>query len=144
MTQFMKKSFSVPMSKRSSEKDKKTREGYVWKTTGPNENDGYWLKSSDLHLLGIPTECERCGKTETSNLDMQSLDAWSLCKECFIETIEGREESLIQTCLNMVVLVNEEDKVKTALAFLNKRGAHRWIKSNWPDKYDVIYGDETK
>lgn len=140
MTKYMEKSFTVPMMPRETEEQEYKRKGY-------EKRKGYWLKSKIPTELLAPAECGKCGKsrrTGLSKLDAVSMDDWSMCKECYIYNIEGREKILITQAISAIIDTEQvdDDIAKGAMSLLDLRGAKRWIKNNWPDKYDLIYNDK--
>ena len=120
------KSFQHYTFEREPEEDSLIKQGY-------EKRNGYWIKCKLPMEHLIVNECKKCGKIKTTNIDMASLDAWEMCKECYIIFIEGREERMITVALGVIINIESiEDEIKDAIKFLRLRGARRWLKANAP------------
>jgi hypothetical protein len=124
MTQFEKKSFMVPMDSGPSDKQRLARDGYEY-----NEQGKFWVKSSNLHKLGIQQRCDLCGKLG-SNFDASTLDDWGLCKECYVTTIEDKEKRRLFHAMEIIDDNFDDEKVLYAKKFMCSRGMKRWIKTH--------------
>jgi len=140
MTEFQKKSFSVAMGQRTSDADRLEREGYVNK-------GGYWSKRGKLDGLLLPPFCPRCEKSDVSKIDAMPLYDWKMCKSCYIQSVEGKEEVLINTMIQIIMStggISKED-IRMAMEFINLPGAKRWVKNNWSsEKYKLMYDPEVR
>lgn len=133
---YLKKSFKVSTFPRADEESVLEKEGY-------EKRNGYWVKCKIPAECLVPKSCSRCGKITGGDWDAPCLDDWHLCKNCFIEKIQGREERLIREAV--VIISNghiQGPEVDEAMKFLELRGTKRWIKINWPDEYKEIYEGE--
>jgi len=137
MTQFQKKSFSVPMSPRKSDEERMEEDGYE------KHPAGFYMKCKIPADLRVPQSCGSCGKNytnELSKMDIPYLDDYNMCKNCYIKTIEGREKRLIEVAAAIIVDPHSDDSdVHISFKFLKLRGVKRWVKNNWPEQYEAIY-----
>jgi hypothetical protein len=137
MTKFNNKSFTVPMSKRETEDERMKKQGYE------KQPGGWWMKSK-IKDLGIKTECPRCGKSDLSKIDAAPMYDWNMCRNCYVESVEGREEQMLRMAIQIVATGEISDEVaKSALKLIHRPGMKRWVKKNWSaEQYDALYGME--
>jgi hypothetical protein len=77
---------------------KEPKEGYVWVSCGPSDNDGYWSKidKKAKHEHKLPFFCpyEECNRP-TGTIDDSYMLTYGICKHCYVMLVEDRTNPLI-------------------------------------------------